>query len=261
VGGYLKTKEQIEKWFGEYGWPHELKIKPFDANSYNEFKANFGNKFYPGLGVGGSGIYEKVVFMMGQDRFGYIARKDPEFLLKVIKSIGDYQLNILKEYKKDRLKPEFFWTADDMGQKGRSLLSPEMFRKFFFNIRKEVFDTMHDMGAKVVMHSCGNITDLLPTLIELKLDAWQSLEPASDIDFKFVKEKYGDKMVFIGGLDSSRELCFGTKKSVKDHVKKQIETLGKNGGYVAGPAHDFLNQKLDLVLTMRDAIYEFGKYK
>lgn len=259
LDGYLKKKEDLLAWFDRYGWPHEHKVKPFNLNAYNEFKANWGDKLYAALGIGGSGLYEKTWFMMGQDRFGYYARKDPEFLMKIINSIKQMNLNIIKELK--QAKPELMYCSDDLGQKGRPLISPEMHKKFFFEARKEMYSAVHEIGAKIVMHCCGNALELMPQLVEAGLDGWQSMEPASEIDFNYLKERFGDKLLLIGGIDTSRELCWGTKESVKAHVKNQIEILGKNGGYIAGPAHDFLNQKVELVLAMRDAIYEFGKYK
>ena len=66
-----------------------------------------------------------------------------------------------------------------MGQKVRSLLSPAMHHKFLSAARKEVFDAIHEIGAKAIMHSCGNIVDLLPELQACGLDGWQTLEPAS----------------------------------------------------------------------------------
>jgi uroporphyrinogen decarboxylase len=136
-----------------------------------------------------------------------------------------------------------------------------MHEKFFGPARQEFISKIHDeLGAKLIMHSCGNVTELLPQLADWGLDGWQSLEPASEIDHAAVKAQFGDRMSFWGAIDSSRELCFGNAESIRRHVQKQIAALGRGGGYVTGPAHDFLNVPVDNAIAMRDAIWELGKY-
>jgi uroporphyrinogen decarboxylase len=148
-----------------------------------------------------------------------------------------------------------------MGQKGRSLISPEIFRKFFKAAYKEINDKIHEMGAISFNHSCGNITDLLPDYIEAGLDGWQSLEPDSMIDHGLIKKKYGDKLLLVGGLNHSYMTEPGVgPKEVEQHVKEQILKMGKGGGYIAGPAHDYLNIPLRNAIALRDSVYKWGKY-
>ena len=39
------------------------------------------------------GLYENTWFMMGQDKFAYLARKSPEIIFKIINSIKELQLH------------------------------------------------------------------------------------------------------------------------------------------------------------------------
>ena len=128
-----------------------------------------------------------------------------------------------------------------MGQKGRPMVSPDVYRKFFLKPYKAVFDKIHDMGAIAFNHSCGNVVELLPDMIEAGIDGWQSLEPASEIDHAWVKQQYGDKLFLVGGINS-REFSFGTPESISAHVHKQILAMGHGGGYIPGPTHDFLTE-------------------
>jgi uroporphyrinogen-III decarboxylase len=74
-----------------------------------------------------------------------------------------------------------------------------------------------------------------------------------------LKNRFGDQLFFIGGIDSSREITFGNPESIAQHVQSQIHLLGENYGYIPGPAHDLLDVPLDNALAMRDAIHEFGR--
>lgn len=259
VDGFLKTKQAVIDWFDRWGWPHEKPVSRLDLKAAAEFRSRFGDDFALVHSIGGAGLYEKAWFMMGQARFLYYARKDPEFVERVVDSLKQMQLNVVDELKRD--EPKIFWCADDMGQKGRSLLSPALYRKFISPARREVFEAIHEeAGAKVVMHSCGNVVELLPLLVEDGLDGWQSMEPAAEIDHAAVKKKFGDRLSLWGGIDSSRVMCFGATADVREHVRRQLGALAPGGGYVAGPAHDYLNVRVDNALAARDAILEFGRY-
>ena len=254
-GGFLKTEEEINNWFDTYGWPHERKVKDFSTDFITTNK-QFSESVHLITGFG-PGLFEFSWFMMGIARFGYHCRKNPDLIRKIVNSVKESQLNQIKMMK--RVKPLAAFRCDDMGQKGRSILSEKLHKKFFFDARKEVNDAIHDIGAKSILHSCGNITELLPELIKCGTDGWQTLEPASEIDNNLIKKKYGNKITFWGAVDNN-VLCFGTKKEVDEAVKKSISQLAAGGGYVVGPSHDYLNTKVDNAIALRDAIKKYGYY-
>lgn len=261
VDGFLKTKQDVLDWYEEHGWPHEKPVNKLDVEALVETRRRFGDRacFVPQ--IGNCQLYESSWPVMGQSRWALYSRKDPEFVKRVIESRKLAQLKILDEIA--RLKPhvDVVFGGDDMGQKGRPMFSPAWFEKFLAEPFAEIFEKVHEeLGAKVFIHSCGNMVELLPQLVECGLDGWQSLEPASEIDFPALKRKFGDHLFFVGALDSSREACFGNSNSIRKHVAKQLRTLGPGGGYVAGPAHDYLNVPLENALALRDAVLELGRY-
>ena len=85
------------------------------------------------------------------------------------------------------------------------------------------------------------------------------LQQAED-ELANLKETLGDKLIFIGGMDSSVALNFGTVQDVVDDVKKCIKAAGEGGGYIAGPSHNILNSPWENVIAMRDAILKYRRY-
>ncbi len=257
-GGHLQTKDAVLAWYDRFGWPDEQKINPLDVPAFKAFDAQYGDRICMIPQIGGMQLYESSWPIMGIARWAYYCQKDPAFIARIIESRKNAQLKILDEIA--RLHPFAIFGGDDMGQKERPLMSPVTFRKFFFQPYKEIFDKIHAMGAIAFNHSCGNIVELLPALTEAGLDGWQSLEPASGIDHALLKQQYGDNLLLVGGIDSSGELCFGTPKTIEEHVKKQLSAMAHGGGYIAGPAHDYLNVPLENALAMRDALQKWGCY-
>ena len=110
------------------------------------------------------------------------------------------------------------------------------------------------------MHSCGFIEEYLPDLTDAGLDAIQSLEPAAGVSLERVKENHGDKMTFVGGMDSTHILSFGTVDEVRDDTIKCLKAGMPGGGYIAGPSHRIIDCPPENVSMLKKTIQEYGKY-
>jgi len=60
---------------------------------------------------------------------------------------------------------------------------------------------------------------------------------AQNMDTKVLKEKFGSELSFWGAIDTTRVLPRGTKKEVKEEVRKRIDDLGPEG-YILTSVHD-----------------------
>lgn len=252
---YLRTPEMLVKWFDDKCWPDQLPLKGFGGDIVATNKQF--NKSLHILPSYEPSTFTHLLQMLGIDRILYFSRKSPEVLQKIINSFTELHLRQVKCMR--TLHPLAAFTYDDLGQKDRPLLSPALFRKFFAPGRKQVNDAIHELGAKSILHSCGNATELLPDLVAAGFDGWQTLEPASGIDHQRVKQQFGDKLSFWGAIDNN-VLCFGTPAEVEVKVREKLKIMSPRGGYLVGPAHDYLNTKVDNALALRDAVIRYGYY-
>jgi uroporphyrinogen-III decarboxylase len=54
-----------------------------------------------------------------------------------------------------------------------------------------------------------------------------------------LKARWGDKLVFWGaGVDTQHVLPFGTPDEIRQHVRENVKTLGKDGGFVFCAVHN-----------------------
>ena len=60
---------------------------------------------------------------------------------------------------------------------------------------------------------------------------------ANDMDTKKLKERYGDRLCFLGAVDTSEVLPKGTPQEVREEVTRRIEDLGPSG-YILASVHD-----------------------
>ena len=97
-------------------------------------------------------------------------------------------------------------------------------------------------------------------MAEAGLSCIQALEPAAGVDLAYLKQTLGDKISFMGGIDSSRILNFGTHEDIVEEVKRCVKAAGNNGGYFVGPSHNILTTPMENLKVLRDAIEKYRKY-
>ncbi len=80
----------------------------------------------------------------------------------------------------------------------------------------------------------------LPDLIEMGVDVLNPLQPEC-MDIFRIKETYGDKLAFWGGISTQRTLPYGSPAEVRAETREVITQLGSGGGYIAAPAQAIQN--------------------
>ena len=76
---------------------------------------------------------------------------------------------------------------------------------------KKMFEKVKNAGKKVLLHSCGDIYELFPDLIEMGLDVYQTFQPEI-YDIKKIKNEYGKDLAFWGGISTQKLwLCISRK--------------------------------------------------
>jgi hypothetical protein len=122
--------------------------------------------------------------------------------------------------------------ADDWGSQRALLISPDMWREYFKPFYAEYCRMIHGAGKFVFMHSDGDITAILPDLIEIGVDALNSQLFCMDIEA--IAERYRGKIAFWGELDRQWILPYGTADEVREAVRRVRRALDRGkGGVIA----------------------------
>jgi len=134
---------------------------------------------------------------------------------------------------------DIFWIGDDYGTQNGLLISPDKWRKLFFQKLKAMCDLGHKYETKVMLHSCGSTQLLWPDLIEAGVDIYDTVQPeAAGMNPAELKNEFGDKICFHGTVSTQKTLPFCSPQEVAREVRIRIETVGKNGGLILAPAHN-----------------------
>jgi len=116
-----------------------------------------------------------------------------------------------------------------------------MYRKFIKPAHKKIFNLIHSKTkAKVFLHSCGSVYDLIPDFIEEGVDILNPLQrSAAKMDIKKLKEEFGKDLSFWGGgIDVQKQLPFYSLKEIEEEIKKTIGIMAPGGGFIFFPTHN-----------------------
>ena len=130
--------------------------------------------------------------------------------------------------------------TDDLGSQTGLLMSPAMVDEYLRGYYDQTISMVHSYGAKAFHHDDGAMTRLMPWLIERGIDVLNPLQwHLPGWDLKEMKELYGARVCFHGGIDNQHVLPFGTKEEVRAEVKACIDALFSDGtGYILAPCHN-----------------------
>jgi hypothetical protein len=259
VDGHFKSPEILFFYWNRYGKPTEWineRIN-YSRQVWDDFVEAVAPYFYPmaNLPINPS---ETLIGGITFLRFSYYIRKDPKFIHTIMDEYTKVNIEIIKRLAEAGVDIVTF--GDDLGYKENQFFSLKTFREFILPYHKKIYQACKKRGILVVLHSCGKVDPFLSDLADAGLNCIQSLEATAGVDLEGLKKSLGDRLCFMGGLDSSGILTYGTPKDVEENVRNTIKVAANGGGYFVGPSHDILNIPWDNILAMRKAIEKYRNY-
>lgn len=149
-------------------------------------------------------------------------------------------LELYREAVGDRIQA-IFLSGTDFGSQRGAFISPDAYRTLFKPYHKKLNDWVHQHTPwKTFYHTCGSMIALYDDMVEAGVDIVNPVQiSAAGMEPRFLKERWGEKLVFWGGgVDTQRVLPFGTPEEIDAHVKENIAIFGQGGGFVFNTVHN-----------------------
>jgi uroporphyrinogen decarboxylase len=173
--------------------------------------------------------------------------KHIEFIDRVLNGVGAY-LDII-----------IF--SEDLGSQNGPFYPLDIFKRVFKPKYKKMYDYVHNNSeCKVFLHSCGSIYELIPDLIDIGLDIINPVQTtAAKMEPERLKKEFGKDLTFWGGGCNYRDILPSkSPNEVKDDVKRRIEILSKDGGFVFNSIHNILPEvPPENIIAMYEAANEY----
>jgi uroporphyrinogen decarboxylase len=146
--------------------------------------------------------------------------------------------------------------GDDLGMQTSPIISPDMYRRLIKPRHKKLFDFIRSKTtARIFLHSCGSVYDLIPDLIESGVQILSPVQfTAAKMNLESLKKNFGSELTFWGGgIDTQHFLPRATVGEIADEISKIFDIMAPGGGFVFVPVH---NIQADVAPEKVDAIYK-----
>jgi uroporphyrinogen decarboxylase len=199
-------------------------------------------------------IFETAWALRGYDTLLMDFLSDPDRADAVLDIPFRYHLRAAERLV--RMGVDMIWVGDDVGAQNSMLIAPQTWRRFLKPRLAQFISAIKAINPqlKVAYHSDGCIYPIIRELIEIGVDVLNPIQPRS-MDPVMLKKEYGGALCFWGSIDEQHTLPFGTPADVKAEVLARLETLGKGGGLIIGPAqHVQLDTPVENIQALVDAV-------
>lgn len=209
-------------------------------------------------------VWERAYFLCGFQRMLEALLNEPEFVHAVFRKITDLIKQSLDIYLAQVGRViQLVKMGDDLGAQDNSLISPRIYRQTIQPYHRELFQFIHTHSpARVFLHSCGSVYNLLPDLIDAGVEILNPVQvSAKNMDSQGLKRDFGDRLSFWGAIDTQHVLPHGSTTDVAAEVRRRITDLAPGGGYILAPVH---NLQADVppenIVTMYQITRSIGHY-
>ncbi len=183
---------------------------------------------------------------------------NPEIVKRLVRLSVEHTKVIIK--KAIEIGAEIIVFGDDYGATNGPLISPQHFKEFFLPGMKEVVGTVKENGGYCIKHTDGNVNSIMDMIVETGIDAIHPLDPIAGMDMRAVKNKY--KICVIGNIDTTELLSKASTDDVKRVVKKTIEEVAPEGGYIISSSNSIHSEvKPENYAAMLEAVRMYGRYR
>lgn len=178
--------------------------------------------------------FEKAYFARRFENFLADIGSEPAFAKKLLDFIIERNLVMLENFLS---LPEIdgVLLGSDWGSQLDTLMSVGTWDELIRPGEQKMYDLVKSYGKDVWIHSCGNINRLIPRLIEMGVQVLNPVQPEA-MDIAELKQKYGQKLTFWGGISTQKTLPYGTPDEVRTEARQVRELLSRDGGYIFSPA-------------------------
>ncbi len=257
-------KQATVKDLDDYPWPD-----PDNPGRYEgleqEAKQLFGNTEYAVVGEARTGsLFERNWYLTGIERFLTDMLLNQGFIEKLLAiSLEIHQKKTSKFLDAVGDYIQVLALDGDLAMQTGPLMSPDLYRRIIKPYCKKLLRLVkRKTSAKVFRHCCGSVVPFIPDFIECRIDAIHPVQvSAKNMDTRKLKEKFGSKIGFWGGIDTQHVLPYGTVKDVEEEVKRRIHDLAPGGGYVLAAVHNIQRDvPPENIVAMFRAAKKYGRY-
>ncbi len=185
--------------------------------------------------VGIPGGYDEPRELMGDAGLAMAYYEQPELIHDMLDTFSRTAVAVL-----DRVSQvetiDMLSVHEDMAGKNGPLIGPRHVDEFIAPYYRKVWEMLKSRGTRLFdQDSDGDMNPLLDVFVEAGVNCMHPMEPAANMDVVKIREKYGTRLAFYGGID--KHVLRGSQDEIVAELEYKIPTMVRTGGCVIGLDH------------------------
>jgi uroporphyrinogen decarboxylase len=248
--GYFLTDSPLSdaQMVNGYSWPAPQEPGLLDRAA--DVIASAGDEYFIAPNFGFC-LFERAWSLRGFEPFLMDLAMSPAFVEELLEHITQIQVVLARRFLDLGVDGGYF--GDDYGAQKNLLFSPRTWRALFKPRLARIFGVFRNADLPVILHSDGDITEILPDLVDIGVTVLNPVQPEV-LDHTWLKRTFGVRLAFYGGVSTQTVLPHGSPDDVLAAVSSCVRTLAEDGtGLLLGPSHrtmtDIPLENMDALLT------------
>lgn len=167
-------------------------------------------------------FYERLWQLRGMQNVLMDFELYPDELTRLCQALKDFALQLVEGSAE--AGAHGFNVSNDLGHQTGLMMRPDSFRQILKPLHAEMAEACHRRGMDYWIHSCGEITEILPDLAEVGVDAIHPLQ-YGPVDWNEAARLIRGRMTAWPGIDVQHILREKTPDEVRAHVRELIDTF------------------------------------
>jgi uroporphyrinogen decarboxylase len=202
------------------------------SDIYKDFVGQNADRFRI-ISIGFS-LFERAWTLRGMEAILQDMLDSPQFVHELFDALTEWNLAHVDVALQQDIDAIYF--GDDWGSQNGLIMGPRLWREFIKPYIERIYERVRSAGKYVMIHSCGDVREILPDLVEAGLNVFNPFQPEV-MDVFETKKRYFGKLSFNGAISVQHLLPHGTPEQVRTETRRLLDTLGAGGGYIASPSH------------------------
>ena len=147
------------------------------------------------------GAFDLPRTLMGEELACIMCYEDPDLIKDMLSVARDTAIKTLERVT-DVVQIDVLSSHEDMAGKSGPLWGPSQILEFSKPYYAPIWDLVSSRGTRLFsMDSDGDVTPIVPALLECGINCVYPNEPAAGMDIVALRRKYGKALSFKGGID------------------------------------------------------------